>query len=160
MLGIVFFFLSSAGIHETIHNIIIIIKCHVDMHKDMYVNINVVLRVSGCKACFVVWLAICRKISRLKLPRQQRLRLLWTLRLYQVVRVCFSLLVPAFSQQYIETSPAIINKKCSSLGMKYSNPSMQSLIFFVKLTAIRLLLIDNLFHEENENYRRITTLAF
>lgn len=46
--------------------------------------------------------------------------------------------------------------------MQYSNPSLQSLIFFVKLTAIRFLSIDNLFREENENYmyRRITTLAF
>lgn len=63
-------------------------------------------------------------------------------------------------QEYIETEPAIINKKCGSLGMKYSNPSMPSLIFFVKLTAIRLLSIDNLFREENEKYRCITTLAF
>lgn len=65
-------------------------------------------------------------------------------------------------QEYIETGPAIINKKCISLGMQYSNPSLQSLIFFVKLTAIRFLSIDNLFREENENYmyRRITTLAF
>lgn len=118
MLGIVFepsfLDLSSAGIHETIHNIIII-KCYVDMHKDMYV-----MYVSGYTA-LVSWYGslYAERYHHSSSPGNNDFVLceyfVW---IRWSVFASPSVFQHSLSkQEYIETGPAIINKKCCSLGM-------------------------------------------
>lgn len=163
MLGIVFepsfLDLSSAGIHETIHNIIII-KCYVDMHKDMYVMSSYMYQVT---------------------PHQFR-----GMARYMQKDIITQAPPATTTSSYANTSfgsgsPCLLLPPCSNILSANRNtlkpvqlllirnvvvqecsiqiPQCRVLYFFVKLTAIRLLSIDNLFREENENYRRITTLA-